>query len=334
MILMEHNYNVLLNSNSNNQFNELGYTKLGRISDKLIKELITLNNTLSIPDYFNCGFNVGMNTDIKSLRKSMQDNLNSILSHIAQEYLNDFEIYTASFLNKLNREDCFVIAHQDFTYTNEQEYPSFMCFIPLVDTTINNAALGFIPKSHKFFNYIRAFPFPQIPSPVTENSIELMRYFDIIELKAGEMVFFMHNTIHGSFSNYSNELRPAIGLSFIKKGINPNLFIHNPKTKGKTLLKFEVDKYSLVEYNNPILKSMYQNGTIDLPYKLLDEIEYKLPETSWDYVKGYLDCYNIHANTDYDILIKNYNNYLLNKSKSNSKILSIFNKILRKNVVS
>lgn len=330
---MKYNYDVLINSEANDRFNKYGYSRIGNISKEVVDELVHLNNQLSIPDYFNCGFNVGMNTDIKSLRKSMQDQLYKILSFIPQTYLNEYEIYTASFLNKLPREDCFVIAHQDFTYTDELLYPSFMCFIPLVDTTIKNGALGFIPESHNFFDYIRAFPFPQIPSPVTENSIDLMQYFDILELKAGELVFFTHNTIHGSFSNYSDELRPAIGLSFIKKGVNPNLFIHNPKTNGKTLLKYEVDKYSLVEFNNPCLKQMYASGQIDLPYKLLDEIEYKFPETSWAYVKNIIDDYKLMPNPNYLKLIEDYKKFQINKNSKTSKIKNIYIKIFKKNVV-
>lgn len=332
---MKFNYNVLLDTEANQKFNAYGYSRFGRISSDIVNELRQLNERLSIPDYFNCGFNVGMNTDIKSLRKSMQDDLGHILSFIAKEYLNDFEIYTASFLNKLPREDCFVIAHQDFTYTDESLYPSFMCFIPLVDTTIKNGALGFIPESHTFFDYIRAFPFPQIPSPVTENSIELMKYFDILELKAGEIVFFMHNTVHGSFSNYSDELRPAIGLSFIKKGVNPNLFIHNPETDGRTLLKYEVDKYSLVEYNNPMLKAMYSKGKIEVPYKLLEEINYEFPKTDWSYVNMFLENAKTKRYPEYDVLIYNYKESVKSRDMGAlGKIKNIYSKLFRKNVVS
>ncbi|MEZ5025029.1 MAG: phytanoyl-CoA dioxygenase family protein [Chitinophagales bacterium] len=330
---MKYDYKVLKDSDANQAFNTLGFSKVGRISSELVEELIRLNTKLSIPDYFNCGFNVGMNTDIKTLRKAMQDELNAHLSFVADEYLNAYEIYTASFLNKMAREDCFVIAHQDFTYTDESQYPSFMCWIPLVDTTIQNAALGFIPRSQEFFDYIRAFPFPQIPSPVTENSVELMKYFTLLEMKAGEIVFFMHNTIHGSFCNYSAAQRPAVGLSFVKKNVSPNLFIHNPKTKGHTLLKYEVDKYSLVDYNNPHLRQMYANGKIELPYTLLDEIEYPFPETSWQYVHGILEQYQLQPNSEFSALIDKYKEQVALKNKPKSTLSKIYHKLFKRDVV-
>jgi hypothetical protein len=309
---------VLKDKTANDVFFKNGYVKYGRIDDYILNEIIQLNKKLSIPDYFGCGFNVGMNSDIKELRKAMQDEIKQLIEPYTTQLLNEYESYTASFLNKLPRKDCFVIAHQDFTYTDETQYPSFMCFIPLVDTTIHNAALGFIPGSHNYYDYIRAFPFPGVPTPVTENCTALMPYFDIINMKAGEMVFFSHNTIHGSFSNYSGSPRPAVGLSFIHKNTSPYLFIHNPKTNGKTILKYEVDNYFLVEYNNPAIKAMYESGNAHFPYPLLDEIVYNEPETGWDGIHQKLKQGGLTPNHDYENLVNRFNR--LNEVKSKKGI--------------
>jgi len=306
---------VIKDTNANDAFFENGFAKHGQISGDVLKEIIELNNKLSIPDFFGCGFNVGMNTDKKNLRKMMQDELSKLITPFTDQLLNDFRPYTASFLNKLPRNDCFVIAHQDFSYTNEDEYPSFMCFIPLVDTTIDNAALGFIPKSHLFYDDIRAFPFPGVPTAITENSNDLMAYFNIISMKAGEMVFFNHNTIHGSFSNYSNYNRPAVGLSFLKNGIKPFLFLHNPVTNGKTILKYEVDNYSLVEYNNPAIKNMYESGDLTLPYEVTDELAYQPVATNWNSIQQKLHANNLQPNTDYLKLIEKYKKIEVKKNR-------------------
>lgn len=307
---------VLKDQQANNDFFEKGYVVHGQMEEAVLKEVIELNRRLSIPDYFGCGFNVGMNSDIKTLRKAMQDEIKQLLTPYTDQLLDNFEPYTASFLNKLPRKDCFVIAHQDFTYTDETKYPSFMCFIPLVDTTIKNAALGFIPGSHLYYDYIRAFPFPGVPTPVTENSTALMPYFDIIEMKAGQMVFFSHNTIHGSFSNYANQPRPAVGMSFIKRGTSPYLFLHNPANNGKTILQHEVDTYSLVNYNNPTIKQMYESGNIDLPYAVINEFEYIGPErTDWESIKEKLDANGIRPNKSYLKLVDKFNQLTALKQK-------------------
>ena len=305
-MIKTHKIQILNDIDANDAFFKYGYARYGNVGTEVLNEIIELNQKLSIPDYFGCGFNVGMNTDKKDLRKLMQDELTKIISPITDKLLNDFKPYTASFLNKLPRNDCFVIAHQDFSYTDENEYPSFMCFIPLVDTTMKNAALGFIPKSHLFYDDIRAFPFPGVPTAITENSDDLMPYFDIIEMKAGDMVFFNHNTIHGSFGNYSNVPRPAVGFSFLKNNVKPYLFLHNPKTEGKTILKFEVDKYSLVDYNNPTIKNMYDSGSINLPYKLIDEFQYHPVVTNWESIHNKLVKENIQPNLNYFKLVKEF----------------------------
>jgi Phytanoyl-CoA dioxygenase (PhyH) len=313
---------VLRDPQANEAFHKNGYVKIGRIDASAVQALTELNSRLSIPDYFGCGFNVGMNTDILELRRKMQDEINEIMIPYTNQMLDEFTPYTASFLNKLPRNDCFVIAHQDFTYTDETKYPSFMCFIPLVDTTLENAALGFIPGSNLYYDYIRAFPFPGVPTPVTANDTELMLYFDIIHMKAGEMVFFSHNTIHGSFSNYSNQPRPAVGMSFVKNGTQPNLFVHNPENGGKTILRYEVDRYSLVNYNNPHMKAMYESGHIDLPYPLLEEIEYTGVDTSWVGIHKKLTDGGLRPNPAYKPLIEDYR-----KIDKKRKKRSIFQRI-------
>ena len=82
-----------------------------------------------------------------------------------------------------------------------------MCWIPLCDVDIENGAIGFIPKSHKLYNYKRAFPFPASYTPIVSNELELMNYLEILDMKAGEMVFFNNLTVHGSFANYGNTVR-------------------------------------------------------------------------------------------------------------------------------
>jgi len=299
---------ILKDSKANDAFFKKGYALSEQIDKKSLDRITALNQQLSIPDYFGCGFNVGMNSDIISLRMQMQDEIKSILAPFVESLLYDFIPYTASFLNKHPRKDCFVIAHQDFTYTDETLYPSFMCFIPLVDTTIKNAALGFVPGSHLYYDNIRAFPFPGVPTPVTENSVELMQYFDIVEMKAGQIIFFSHNTIHGSFSNYSNATRPAVGMSFIKKNTSPYLFLHNPKTAGKTILQYEVDTYSLVNYNNPTIKKKYETDSVDLPYPLINEFEYiGTSDNSWKGIKEKLDASGLYPNRIYTQLTDKYN---------------------------
>lgn len=285
---------VFKDTDVNNEFYENGFVKHGKIDNKAIETLIGLSKSLDIPDFIGCDFNCGMNSDILESRKKMQDNLTNILMPFFEPLLDNYYPYSSSFVNKNPNKKFLILAHQDFSYTRETEIPSIMCWIPLVDVDINNGAIGFIPKSHLLYNYYRAFPFPASYTPIVKNEVELMKYLDIIDMKAGEMVFFMNNTVHGSFANCTSDIRYAININFVKNGEKIYAYIRNPKTYGKTLLKFEVDKYFLVRHNNPSIEEMYQNGKIDLPQQPIEEFSFGNYDTSWKHVAQKLHTLNIH----------------------------------------
>ncbi|MBK7639518.1 MAG: phytanoyl-CoA dioxygenase family protein [Bacteroidetes bacterium] len=299
---------IFILDNHDKTFKEKGYLKIGKLDADAIASLIALNRELNIPDFYGCGYNCGMNSDLHDLRKKMQDEINKIVLPFTQTILNDFSHYTATFVEKMPVEDCFVKAHQDFSYTDDESiYPSFMCFIPLIDVDIKNAALGFIPYSHKFYDTIRAFPFPLFKTAVSENDVRLMAYMDIIPAKAGEMIFFNQNTIHGSFTNYSSENRLALSLSLVKNGENIYAYIHNPKTKCKTVFKYKVDNYFIVNYHNPTIMDMYYNGAINVPFEVVEEIELPTIDTSWENISEKLNQYKLQPNKEYLPLIAEYN---------------------------
>jgi len=171
-----------------------------------------------------------------------------------------------------------------------------MCWIPLVDVSIENAALGFIPYSNNFYNYVRAFPFNVLQTPVFINQLQLMSYLEIIDMKAGEIIFFNQKTIHGSFANYSLNERTALSLSWVHKKHDILTYICNPKNKGKTLLKYKVPIDFMVSTNYPIIADMYTKGELKLDYKAIDEIEVSLPSSKWEDMKRLLDEHQIIPN--------------------------------------
>lgn len=291
----------------NKDFHEKGFVKYGKITKEAVNALIQLYSELNIPDFYGCGYNCGMNSNLVDKRIEMQTKVNTILLPFTQLILEDFDHYTATFVDKYPRKDCFVRAHQDFSYVDEQNFPSFMCFIPLVDVSLNNAALGIIPYSHKFYEELRGFPCPLKKTAVTENDIELMSYFEIIDARAGEMIFFYQNAIHGSFSNYSKINRLALSFSLYKKGEQLYGYIYNPKTNGETLLKYAVDNNFIVNYHNPTLMDMYHiKKNIELPYPLIEEINNRNQSTSRNDILNKLKDANLKPKEDLLPLIKTY----------------------------
>lgn len=299
--------NIFRDKKYNEDYHNLGYVKIGKLDNSAIEELIFLSDTLNIPDYLNCDYNCGMNSDQYLLRKKMQDGIVKIVMPFFKDIFYDFLPYSATFVNKYPNDNCFVHAHQDFTYTNEPEIPSIMCWIPLVDVGIENGAMGFIPESHKFFDHIRAFPFPLAKSAITEHEVELMSYFKIIDMKAGEMVFFMNNTIHGSFGNYSDICRYALAINFYKKGEKIYAYVHNPSTKGKTVFKYEVTENFIVENNNVLIIQQYNEGKINLNVLPVAEMPYLIDEDkSWVNLERKLRSVNAEKDIRYEKIVDEY----------------------------
>ena len=279
-----------------NEFQKKGFLKIGTLSPDALKKLIHWNNELKIPDAFGFGYNVGMNTPHLELRKKMREIIIDTVYPEVANLLNERIPYSASFMNKNSNPFAFVAAHQDWTFTDEEIIDSVMCWIPLVDVSIENAALGFIPYSNNFYNYVRAFPFNVLQTPVFINQLQLMSYLEIIDMKAGEIIFFNQKTIHGSFANYSLNERTALSLSWVHKKHDILTYVCNPKNKGKTLLKYKVPIDFMVSTNYPIIADMYTKGELKLDYKAIDEIEVSLPSSKWEDMKRLLDEHQIIPN--------------------------------------
>lgn len=300
------NYQIFSDASYNKIFNQYGYLYSGKIEKTLINRLLNIDYELNIPDSVGCDFNVGMNTNEYDLRFRMQDKLFEILRPYFQLILPEYDFFSATIINKTPTKKFLITAHQDFTYTNEPEEPSFMCWIPLVDSDISNGVIGFIPKSHLFYDYKRAFPFPFVVSPVVKNEFELMKYLKFKPMNAGEIVYFFNKTIHGSFANYTNSTRYALNISFIKKNSNSFIYIRNPKNEIE-FFKYNADKYFLINYNNPSIQQMFTNGKIEIKnYEFLGTEQCDISEINLRNIKMKLKEFGVTKSNNSILLLWKY----------------------------
>ncbi|MFN8276304.1 MAG: phytanoyl-CoA dioxygenase family protein [Chitinophagales bacterium] len=257
-----------------------GFTIAGGIDEFQIQALYEIYNKLQIADDIGLGYNVGMNSRIREKRIAMQRAIIETIGDTIANQLDGYKPYSATFMNKEHKKHLLIKAHQDFSYTDENQYPSFMCWIPLLDVNLQNGALGYIPSSHMHLTYPRAFPSPLQPTPVTEHQVSLMKYFNIMPMKKGEAIFFNHRTIHGSFPNVSGKERLAVGINFVKKETTPLAYIFNPQSKGAEIDLYEVDSQFITDFTNSMLHEQYQSGKIQIPYKKVNTIRWPYPDLS------------------------------------------------------
>lgn len=293
------------------EFQEFGFVRFANIGNNNVHEILELNKKLNIPDDMGKNFNVGLNCNNLEKRIHMREALVNILEDFFKEITNNRFIHSATLMDKISHQYSIVPAHQDWTYTDEDKYDSVMCWIPLVDVNYKNGALGFVPKSNHFFNYIRYFPFPNNHTPVDKYNLFLMTYFDVIEMKAGDIIFFNNKTIHGSFPNLENKTRHAVALSF---GINDQpLFAYLKKPNSLNVVsKYLVDKDFSHKYNNTYIANCVKNNiAYNFDYPLLDELEISFPEINLAEIKNLLNKNNIQQNENYEKYItSNYGDLL------------------------
>lgn len=292
-------------------FQEFGFVKFANIGSNNIHKILELNKKLNIPDDMGKNFNVGLNCNNLEKRIFMREALVNILEDFFKEITNNRCIHSATLMDKIPHKYSIVPAHQDWTYTDEDTYDSVMCWIPLVDVSYSNGALGFVPKSHIFFKYIRYFPFPNNNTPVDQYNLLLMAYFNVVEMKAGDIIFFNNKTIHGSFPNLEKKTRQAVALSF---GINDiPIFAYLKKPDSSNLVsKYIVDIDFSHKYNNTYIANCVNNNIpYNFDYQLLDELEICFPKISLVEIKNILKQNNIQQNENYaKYITSNYGDLL------------------------
>jgi ectoine hydroxylase-related dioxygenase (phytanoyl-CoA dioxygenase family) len=136
-------------------------------------------------------------------------------------------VIAGSYVVKEHNLQCIVPPHQDWSFVdNEGEYCSVTCWIPLVDTTLENGAMGVIKGSHVMLGNIRSSPSPQVPTPLMDHQFTIFPYLEMIEMKAGEALVFDHRTFHASTPNTTNQPRVAIRLR-VYSARRHDLSLHN-----------------------------------------------------------------------------------------------------------
>jgi hypothetical protein len=129
-------------------------------------------------------------------------------------------------------------AHQDSAVVNEDvDYCLFM-WIPLCDVTEENGHLLFLPGSHLWGNKQRSMC---VPWNFEKHSKLLEQNMVEVDAKAGDVVVFDPAVIHASTPNRSNDLRPIITMTVLRKDHQLVYYYKDPKSSDK-VYRYEVDE--------------------------------------------------------------------------------------------
>ncbi len=264
-------------------FEREGYAKLKVLDENEVKELLDFYHTLQMKDEQGYGFHISMDHKDKSFVARVLDKIFEVALPKASAHFQNAKAYVGSFVIKEANPKGVVPVHQDWTFVEDEDrYCSVTCWIPLVDTTLDNGALGVICGSHKFFTNYRPSPSPQTPAPLAEHMFTIFPYLHIVEMKAGEALVFDNRTFHGSPPNSSDKPRIAFGIGFVQNEAKLCHYYLKPDGKKDTLLKYRIDESFFKKYENATLAKMYDKGETIEGYELEGEVPFVLPKFTGD----------------------------------------------------
>jgi ectoine hydroxylase-related dioxygenase (phytanoyl-CoA dioxygenase family) len=265
---------LFANQQHQQDFERNGYLLQPVLNEQDIKVLIDYLYESGIKKETPYGFYVGMDHEDKALVSEMMKKISDVAIPRLQHLMCDFQLITTSYVIKDPNPVGVVPPHQDWTFVDDEiRHCSVTCWIPLQDVTIENGCMGVIKGSNNFFSSVRPSPSPQVPSPLSKHLFGIFPYIQLLEMKAGEALFFDNRTFHASPPNITNGPRLAIGLSLTQKEAKLVHYYLKPGTKD-TLLKYNVNPEFFMKYDNGTLSRMYDSGAVVEDYPCVEELKF------------------------------------------------------------
>ena len=299
---------ILQDANKQQFFEENGFIVLPVLNQEQVEALKKYYFSSPIAAEKHEGFHVSMDSKDKDFCKKTRDFVWEIALPEMKGHLKDFKPFVASFTAKEPSPKGIVPPHQDWSFAgNEQDgFCSITCWIALVDTTLENGALGVIPGSHKIMQNHRPSPSPQTPVPLAKHMFPLFPFTQLIEMKAGEMLMFDNRTFHASPPNITDETRLAVGIGITQQTATLVHYYLKPDSQCKKLLKYTVDEDFFLNYDNARLSAMYNDKKLIEGYGEPDELDYTFDdwdtETMVDAVKNLGNKVNLELKNQMDKL--------------------------------
>ncbi|MFT6167748.1 MAG: hypothetical protein ACJAV5_000185 [Vicingaceae bacterium] len=231
------------------ELNTLGYTVIGKMDENILQAAKKHTTDFLKAAKLKCPNRQLFNLINSKVEIKLESN------RIVDQYLNTF--LKQNF--ELNQVDLFPVSHivkpfglkssiyhQDSSIVDERVNFSLNAWVPLVHSNKLNGCMWFLPGSHKTQNNFRQFGFNPFVGKLLKQVKPLLKPFPV---KAGEVVVFHRNIIHGSSINYLPSNRVALESVIVNK--NAQLYnFHREESISKTkVLGYKVDIHHFLRAN-------------------------------------------------------------------------------------
>jgi len=270
------------------RYDEYGYVTFPLLTAAAVREIAEMYDRLTIEDRYGIGYRVSLYSSSLETRRDARESLIDTAFASLDAYLVDRYPYMATYLVK-EPGGRSIPAHQDWSHCDELKHDSMMCWIPLCAADAVNGGLGFIRGSHRFFEYLRAFPYIVANTPVDVHGPRLVPYLDMLHMNAGDVVVFNSRVIHGSLPNTTSAPRVACSFALHPKGEPLLAYYLKPGTGAKVLLEYQATPQFYLEYPNPRLGELYQAGEV-VPGYASREVPHDVPTVAWNELEAMLEA--------------------------------------------
>lgn len=226
------------------QWRDLGYVVVDVLDPDEVDELLAVVDDLYEGERE--GFHSTIHSPHDEYRRRCSEVIPPYFENAAGKLLDGYEPYVGILTVKWPGGDGLG-SHQDMTMTDERRFRTINCWCPLVDTTLDNGALGVLPRSHRALDHLRTTP--AYPAGFVYGATEIPPYqLDAVTLRAGQAVMFDPALLHGSGPNVTDTWRPAVMVSY-KPVEAPLLFNYvGHDNQGEDVELFEIDPSFFTEF--------------------------------------------------------------------------------------
>lgn len=260
------NRRILKDENLAVQMAEQGYIKLPFLDNEQLeffRALYSKHHKEEPEAFYKSYFSDNVEYKLE-VEQAIINAFNEKLGHLFENHIP----FGGMFVAKPPLEKGHFTAHQDWSFTDEFEFPSYNMWCPLEDVNDENANLNVLKGSHRFLKTIRGFGTPDVYDHLHKI---LEPNMVSVPMKAGEVIIFYHGLVHGSTKNMSDKSRVSVGLSLIHKDA-PWRFHHFDEESEKVLV-FESNPEFYLNYTEV-------NGQVPSNLKALGESDFKFERLS------------------------------------------------------
>lgn len=283
---------IFLDDTLNEHFSTEGYVTIPLLSrmeaESFRAEVLSWDAGVNAPFY------ASLWSRNRSYRETVDRRVKELLAGRVAPFLDRYQPFFSDLLVKNPSLNHVFMAHQDWTFVDEDVYTSAYVWCPLQNVHFFNGSLRILPRSHRVLSKIRG---ANIDSGVQRIAGRIYRKLGrTLRLKAGEAVIFNQALLHGSSPNRTLRKRIAAGLLFLPEEAPVLHYFRSPQT-GETF-RIQADYNFFMRYSmEQDFTGNLKKSTICLPEGMVTEpVQHE--DVQWTY-KSFRRAYqaeftNIH----------------------------------------